>query len=62
MPRPCPLSHPNPPPCRMITPIKPATTPAIRRACSFSSPATAITTTVNSGVVAFRIEASPDGI
>jgi len=43
----------------MATPINPMTTPATRRACSFSSPAAAITRTVNSGVVALRIEASP---
>ena len=46
----------------MTTPIRPTTTPATRRARSVSSPAAAITITVNSGVVAFSIEASPLGI
>ena len=43
----------------MATPISPITTPARRRAESRSSPAAAITSTVNTGVVALRIEASP---
>jgi hypothetical protein len=46
----------------MATPISPTITPATRRTMSFSSPAAAITTTVNSGVVALRIEASPLGM
>jgi hypothetical protein len=45
----------------MITPIRPTSTPPTRRIESFSSPLAAITSTVNSGVVAFRIEASPLG-
>ena len=39
--------------------MSPMTTPATRCASSLSSPAAAITSTVNSGVVAFRIEANP---
>ena len=59
MPKPWPLLKPRCWPCRMATPISPMTTPATRLALSFSSPAAAMTSTVNSGVVAFRIEASP---
>ncbi len=57
---PCPVISTTTPPRRMITPISPAITPATRRANSLSSLASAITTTVNNGVVAFRIDASPE--
>src|SRR3954468_5906883 len=46
----------------MITPARPSATPAKRRSRKASSPAAAITITVNSGVVAFRIDASPLGM
>src|SRR3954451_18813413 len=46
----------------MITPARPSATPATRRSRKASSPAAAITITVNSGVVAFRTDASPLGM
>jgi hypothetical protein len=46
----------------MITPTNPSATPATRRTCNASSLAAAITSTVNNGVVALRMEASPLGM
>jgi len=43
----------------MTTPTRPIVTPARRRADSLSSSNADTTTTVNNGVVAFRIDASP---
>ena len=54
-----PPARSRPWPRRMITPTRPARTPTTRRAASGSSPAAAITRTVNSGVVALSTEASP---
>ncbi|MET3339713.1 hypothetical protein ABIF52_000094 [Bradyrhizobium japonicum] len=62
MPNPCPGRVSMPHPRRMTTPTTPRTTPATRRICRASSPAIAMTVTVNSGVVAFRMEASPLGM
>jgi hypothetical protein len=62
MPSPCPTRVSTPHPRRMITPERPNATPATRRSRKASSPAAAITITVNSGVVAFRIDASPLGM
>ena len=62
MPNPCPGLVSMPHPRRMTTPTTPRTTPATRRTCKASSPAIAMTITVNSGVVAFRIEARPLGM
>ncbi|MGX1322450.1 hypothetical protein AB7M17_005903 [Bradyrhizobium sp. USDA 377] len=62
MPSPFPGLVSMPHPRRMITPRSPSATPARRRICNASSPAPAMTITVNNGVVAFRIEASPLGM
>ena len=59
MPSVWPPARSRPSPRRMITPTRPATTPTTRRAASGSSPAAAITSTVNSGVVALSTEAMP---
>ena len=44
---------------KITTPTRPISTPATLYAVSLSSPKAAVTITVNSGVVALAIEASP---